>query len=108
MFYEYWNRGLTVAQLLDPHSDIYTTEAIVFDKDNKISQSDSKRTNGKMINNTQDTKLASGITIDATDVEAMAEVVTNEAGEILRGEEAQAFLSSLWINPVSLKTFPAL
>lgn len=71
VFYEYWNRGLTVAQLLDPHSDIYTTEAIVFDKDNKISQSDSKRTNGKMINNTQDTKV-NGVVTGETNTSAKA------------------------------------
>ena len=44
--------------------------------------------------NTNDTKLASGITIDSTDSATMEDVVTDENGQILRGEEAKEFLES--------------
>lgn len=62
-------------------------------KDNFVGMFD-KKNEDSILANTNDTKLASGITIDSTDSETMDDVVTDENGQILRGEEAQAFLEN--------------
>ncbi len=53
-----------------------------------------KKNEDSILANTNDTKLASGITIDSTDSATMEDVVTDENGQILRGEEAKEFLES--------------
>lgn len=62
-------------------------------KDGFVGMSD-KKNEDSILANTNDTKLASGITIDSTDSATMEDVVTDENGQILRGEEAKEFLES--------------